>query len=172
MFFKSHMVSSLSFSLSLFLSPPQPCPLSYRYSFFLPSLLFLSCYTARSINILPKMAWHADILSFLGSINKFFRSRASCPQSHSHSEWYLFTELSVWAVVAPNVYLQLVGASVKLFALLDGSISWTVVQETLEFCFSILWGASFIASDMKIYVLSSEEFKHRNLILWIFTQVV
>lgn len=141
MFFKIHVVSSLYFSLS---SSTLPFILPL---FFLPSFFFPVIQPEVSIYH-PKL--HADILSFLGSINKFLRSRASCPQYHSHSEWCLFTELSIWAVVAANVYLQLVGASVKLFALLGGSISWTVVQETLEFCFFILRSASSLPQMWKI----------------------
>lgn len=93
-------------------------------------------------------------LILLGSINKFWRDRASCPQFHS--ELCLLMELSLRAVVAANVYLQLVGASIMLFCISSWKYCLNCISKTLKFfCSSILQSASLIALVMKIYILKA-----------------
>lgn len=55
------------------------------------------------------------LLILLGSINKVWRNRASCPQCSFCSELCLPMQLSLQAVVALNVYLHLVESGVMFY---------------------------------------------------------
>lgn len=148
--------------------------LSYPPSFFLSFIvsLYLVSYKWKYQYAAQKDV--QTLLILLGSINKVWRNRASCPQCSFCSELCLPMELSLQAVVALSVYLHLVGFGLMLFRISRWKYQMNhILRNTGIVLFPHPLKCIFHCFRHKnLYIKGFEDFEYRNFILWIFTQMV
>lgn len=146
---------------------------SLSLPFFSLSLsLFLSYHTARNINMLPKkICW---LFWSYWEVWIIFWGIGQAAHSAISTELCLLMELSLWAIVAADVYLQLVGASVMLFCISSWKYPLNRISRNIEIVLFVrpLKCIFHCLSHENVWIKSSEDFKYRNFILWVFTQVV